>query len=58
MYFNINEVSLSQKILECIAMNRAVTLQELVKKIGTSEESIKEVLNRYTMKLDYLLLIM
>ena len=50
---NINEVSLSQKILECIAMNRAVTLQELVKKIGTSEESIKEVLNRYTMKLDY-----
>jgi hypothetical protein len=50
---NINEVSLSQKILECIAMNRAIPLQELVKKIGASEESIKEVLNRYTMKLGY-----
>ena len=50
---NINEVSLSQKILECIAMNRAIPLQELAKKIGASEESIKEVLNRYTMKLGY-----
>jgi DNA-binding PadR family transcriptional regulator len=50
---NPSIVSLSQTVIECIAINRAITLKQLVQKTSASEEDVKKVLDHYTMKLDY-----
>ena len=47
---NNNNSSISQKVLECMAIKRRVTLQQLCKMTAESEENIKEVLDKHTVK--------
>jgi hypothetical protein len=50
---NSSIVPLSQIVIECIAIKRSLTLQQLVQKTSASEEDVKKVLDNYAMKLDY-----
>lgn len=50
MIFNVdNKISLAQKILEVLAINPTITLHELVRDTGESdEEKVKKILSYYT----------
>lgn len=42
-----------QIVIECLAINRGITFQQLVEKTGLSEKEISYILESYTMKPDY-----
>ena len=49
MILNTGKISLAQKILEVLAINPAITLHELVRKTGESDnEELKNILSYYT----------
>jgi len=43
-------VKISQIVLECLALNRSITLSQLIEKSGLPEQQIKRVLGKYSMK--------
>jgi hypothetical protein len=48
--YNPPLISLPQKIMECLSLNRSITLQQLAKNTNTNEEDIAEVLKNYTVQ--------
>lgn len=45
---NNKEISLSQKVIEILSVNRGITLDEIVTKTEESQEEVKKVLDSYT----------
>ena len=50
---NNNNSSISQKVLECMAIKRRVTLQQLCKMAAESIENAKKVLDKHSVKVGY-----
>jgi hypothetical protein len=46
-------VPISQKVIECLALNRSITLQQLAKKINTEEQDVIKVINNYSLLGDF-----
>jgi hypothetical protein len=51
--FDNDNTSISQKVLECMALKRRITLQQLCTMTAESEENVKEVLDKHSVKLGY-----
>jgi len=49
-----NNISILQKILECLAINRNVTLQQLCQMTAELKDTINEVLGKHTVKPGYI----
>jgi hypothetical protein len=44
----IRMVPIAQKVIECLALNRSITLQQLAEKTNADKEILINVLNNYT----------
>ena len=51
--FDNDNTSISQKVLECLAIKRRVTIQQLCTMTEESEENVKEVLDKQSVKHGY-----
>jgi hypothetical protein len=51
--FDNDNTSISQKVLECVAIKRRVTIQQLCRMTEESEENVKEVLDKQSVKHGY-----
>ena len=50
---NSDNTSISQKVLECMAIKRRITLQQLCKMTAESEDDFKEFLDKHSVKTGY-----
>jgi hypothetical protein len=49
---NLSNNSATQKVIECLAINRSITLNELIKKTRLKKEEIIEILKNHTLQAD------
>lgn len=49
-----NESAISQKVLECLALNRSITVDEIAKIVKASKEKVNRVLENYTLTAEQL----
>ena len=49
---SLSIIPVAQRIIECLAFNRAITLEELVKNVSMKKEDIIGILDRYSIQKD------
>jgi hypothetical protein len=47
-----HKITISNKILDCLAFNRSITLEQIAQITEVSQDEVREVLNNYTMTTD------